>query len=33
MDDGPQKTIAINSDDYHAQHVGRAADGRPTPLA
>ena|SRR5579883_1456497 len=25
---GPPKTIAINHDDYHAEHIGRTADGR-----
>jgi len=24
----PPKTVAINHDDYHAEHVGRLADGR-----
>jgi hypothetical protein len=28
MVDGPPKTIAIDPDDYHAQHVGHTADGR-----
>jgi len=28
MVDGPPKIIAINHDDYHAEHVGRTADGR-----
>jgi hypothetical protein len=28
MRDGPPDLIAINHDDYHAQHVGRTADGR-----
>jgi hypothetical protein len=28
MPDGPPKTIAINPDDYYAEHVGRTADGR-----
>ncbi len=28
MADGPPDTIAIDHDDYHAEHVGRAADGR-----
>jgi hypothetical protein len=28
MDDSSPKTIAINPDDYDAQHVGRTADGR-----
>jgi hypothetical protein len=27
-DDFPNR-IAINNDDYHAEHVGRTADGRP----
>lgn len=28
MADGPPKLIAVEHDDYHAQHVGRMADGR-----
>ena len=28
MADGPPDTIAIDPDDYHAEHVGRTADGR-----
>jgi hypothetical protein len=28
MEDGPPDIIAINHDDYHAQHIGRTADGR-----
>ena len=28
MADGPPETIAIDPDDYHAEHVGRTADGR-----
>lgn len=28
MADGPPDLIAIEPDDYHAQHVGRTADGR-----
>ena len=28
MAKGPPKTVALNHDDYHAEHVGRLADGR-----
>ena len=28
MSDGPPDRIAIDHDDYHAEHVGRLADGR-----
>ncbi len=28
MADGPPEIIAINHDDYHAEYVGRTADGR-----
>ena len=28
MAKGPPKTVTINHDDYHAQHVGRTKDGR-----
>lgn len=28
MNSGPPKRLAINHDDYHAEHVGRTADGR-----
>ncbi|MEU8261848.1 hypothetical protein AB0C02_14655 [Micromonospora sp. NPDC048999] len=28
MDDGPPQLIAIDHDDYHAEHVGHTADGR-----
>lgn len=28
MSDGPPKMIAIDHDDYHAEHVGHTADGR-----
>lgn len=28
MTDGPPDIIAINHDDYHAEYVGRTADGR-----
>ncbi|GAB3841123.1 hypothetical protein ACFPIJ_44290 [Dactylosporangium cerinum] len=28
MDAGPPSLIAIDHDDYHAEHVGRTADGR-----
>lgn len=28
MAKGPPKTVAINRDDYHTEHVGRLADGR-----
>jgi hypothetical protein len=28
MQDGPPDIIAINHDDYHAEHIGRTADGR-----
>ena len=28
MGDGRPELIAINHDDYHAEHVGRTADGR-----
>jgi hypothetical protein len=28
MAKGPPKTVALNHDNYHAQHVGRLADGR-----
>ena len=28
MDAGPPTLIAIDHDDYHAEHVGRTADGR-----
>jgi hypothetical protein len=28
MPDAPPEIVAINHDDYHAQHVGRTADGR-----
>ena len=28
MSDGPPSRIAIDHDDYHAEHVGRTADGR-----
>ena len=28
MADGPPKLIAIDHDEYHAEHVGRTADGR-----
>lgn len=28
MAKGPPKTITLNHDDYHAEHVGRLADGR-----
>ncbi|MEV4517400.1 hypothetical protein AB0K00_51655 [Dactylosporangium sp. NPDC049525] len=28
MDAGPPSRIAIDHDDYHAEHVGRTADGR-----
>ena len=28
MAEGPPDLIAINHDDYHAEHVGRTADGR-----
>ena len=28
MKPGPPKLIAINHDDYHAEHIGRTADGR-----
>ncbi|MFG3702225.1 hypothetical protein ACGF5C_30685 [Micromonospora sp. NPDC047620] len=28
MRDGPPRRLAINHDDYHAEHVGRTADGR-----
>ena len=28
MPDGPPSRIAINQDDYHAEHIGRTADGR-----
>jgi len=28
MNSGPPKRLAINQDDYHAEHVGRTADGR-----
>jgi hypothetical protein len=28
MTDKPPTLIAINHDDYHAQHVGRTTDGR-----
>ena len=28
MSDDPPSIIAINHDDYHAEHVGRTADGR-----
>lgn len=28
MEDGPPDIIAINHDDYHAEYVGRTADGR-----
>jgi hypothetical protein len=28
MPDAPPQLVAINHDDYHAQHIGRTADGR-----
>jgi hypothetical protein len=28
MPKGPPKTVALNNDDYHAEYVGRLADGR-----
>jgi hypothetical protein len=28
MEDDPPKLVAIDCDDYHAQHVGRTKDGR-----
>src|SRR5579862_5998252 len=28
MSDGPPELIAINHDDYHAEHVGHLSDGR-----
>lgn len=28
MPEGPPDIVAINHDDYHAEHVGRTADGR-----
>lgn len=28
MENGPPDIIAINHDDYHAEHVGRTVDGR-----
>lgn len=28
MAKGPPKTITLNHDDYHAEHVGKLADGR-----
>lgn len=28
MADGPPKLVALNHDDYHAEHVGRTRDGR-----
>lgn len=28
MAEGPPHLVAINHDDYHAEHVGRTADGR-----
>lgn len=28
MSSGPPKRLAIDHDDYHAEHVGRTADGR-----
>lgn len=28
MPKGPPKTVAINRDDYHAEHIGRTRDGR-----